>query len=108
MDIRTYRGMYLRDGDVSEFQPCGTGARLPVTGTRDGRSLLAERFRWNARWLGRPMFAVLTGAIVLDTLGNKRAVNDSTPPDTVRRFFVTGVDTVRTWENECPGMRLKR
>lgn len=108
MEIMTYRGMYFRDGDISEFQPCGTPAPLPVDGTREGRFLLAERFRWNAMWQGRPMFAVLTGAIVLDTLGDTAAASDAAPPDTVRRFFVTGVDTVRTWENECPGMRSRR
>lgn len=101
IEVATWRGMYRRDGEESRFQPCGTARALDVTGTAEGRALLAERFRWNTPWQGLPMYGVLRGGMVSDTLeadpGSAGGV-----PRTRTRFFVTGVDTLRTWEMDCP------
>ena len=106
IESRPWRGLYRREGEKSQFQPCGTPEPLDVIGTAEGRALLAERFRFNAYWQGLPMFGVLRGNIVMDTLVRAgRSVSDTARVEIVTRFFVTGVDSLRTWDNECPGMR---
>ncbi len=77
-----------------------------MIGTAEGRALLRERFFWNATWQGRPMYGQFQGAVVVDTL-NDRAAGDSVPPDTATRFFITAVDSLRTWAEDCPGMKVR-
>lgn len=105
LEIKTYAGLYRREGTDSRFRPCGTSSLLPVTGTGEGRYLLAERFRWNSMWQGQALFAVLRGAIVTDTVRGEGA--DSMKTTLVRQFFVVGVDSMRIWEGDCNGMRVR-
>jgi hypothetical protein len=84
-----------------------------MTGRPEALGRLRERFRWNAVWLERPMYAVFQGRIVHDTLpppaGRRTdaAVSDSaTTPRVVRRFFIVRVDTLRSWQpRDCDGAR---
>ena len=105
---KLYRGHYRRLNDESRFRPCGTRIPLDVTGTPEARFRLHERFRFNAVWQGRAMFGVFYGAIVTDTLTPKGpAASDSGAVTTVTRFFITGVDSLRTWHaDDCGGMRV--
>lgn len=97
------RGQYLRKGEESTFRPCGRREALDVTGSAEGRYLLAERYRWNAVWQGRATFAVLVGGIVTDTVKTANRGGDTTR-SVVTRFFVTGVDSLRTWQQgDCGG-----
>jgi hypothetical protein len=98
-----YEGLYRRVGDEANFRPCGTTASLPITGTGEGRALLAERFRWNSVWQNMPLYAVLRGTILTDTVKAK----GDTAPGVVRRFFVTGVDSLRAWDGDCGGMSVR-
>jgi hypothetical protein len=98
-----YEGLYRRAGDDATFRPCGTTASLAITGTGEGRALLADRFRWNSVWQNLPLYAVLRGTILTDTLVSK---GDSAPT-VVRRFFVTGVDSMRAWDGDCGGMSTR-
>lgn len=105
VEIKSYTGLYRREGTDSRFQPCGTSTLLEVTGTGEGRALLAERFRWNSMWQGQALYAVLRGAILTDTVPGEGA--DSLKVTLTRRFFVVGVDSMRIWERDCNGMRVK-
>lgn len=98
-----YEGLYRRVGDEAHFRPCGTTSALPITGTGEGRALLAERFRWNSVWQNMPLYAVLRGTILTDTV---KARGDSVP-SVVRWFFVTGVDSLRAWDGDCGGMSTR-
>jgi hypothetical protein len=102
-DIRAFRGLYRRSGDEAHFQPCGTATPLEITGSFEGRALLAERFRWNSIWQNMPLYAVLRGAIMTDSV----ASGDSLAPEVVRRFYVTGVDSMRAWDGDCGGMKVR-
>lgn len=104
-EIKAFAGMYRREGTDSRFQPCGTTTALEVTGSGEGRYLLAERFRWNSMWQGQRLFAVLRGAIVSDTVPGEGA--DSLKPVITRKFFVVGVDSMRIWERDCNNMRVR-
>ena len=109
MEPKQYRGLYRRLNDESRFQPCGTKVPLDVTGTPEARFILHERFRFNAVWQGRAMFGVFYGVIVTDTLKPKSpaAAGDSGTVTTRTRFFITGLDTLRTWHSsDCGGMRV--
>ena len=109
LEFQTHSGYYRRQDDESRFQPCGTKTPLDITGTGQARSALQERFRWNSVWVGRPMYGVFVGAIVTDTPEvNVRGV----PADSVTRvprtqFFITAVESLRTWQSgDCGGMRI--
>ena len=102
-----HRGLYQRLGDDSRFRPCAAPAALEVTGTPLGRAQLAEQFRWNSIWQGRNMFGVFEGMVVTDTVIPKVAAADSTTPTIRTRFFITAVESLRTWEpGDCNGMRV--
>lgn len=104
---KRYRGYYHRLSEESQFRPCGTEALLDVIGTPDARARLQEAFRWNSVWQGRKMFGIFQGAIVTDTLRTTGAKADTAPPATRTRFFITGVDSLRTWQSsDCDGMRI--
>ena len=101
-------GYYRRQDDDSRFQPCGTRIPLEITGTGQARSSLQERFRWNSVWVGRPMFGIFVGALVTDTpVVEVRGVPvDSLPRVPRTRFFLTAVESLRTWQSgDCGGMR---
>lgn len=107
MQIKRYSGYYRRLGGVSQFRPCGTGALLDIIGTPEGRFRLEESFRWNAVWQGRKMFGIFQGAIVTDTPRTTGATADTAPPLPRTRFFITGLDSLRTWQaSDCGGMRI--
>lgn len=100
---RAYRGQYYRMNDTSTFKPCGMNTPLKVTGTIEGRYLLAERFRLTAPWIGRPLFGVFQGIVRTDTL-------EATPADsgrvrTEQVFFITGLDSLRVWRSTDCGSR---
>jgi len=102
-----HRGLYRRLGEDSRYRPCATPAGLEVTGTALGRAQLAEQFRWNSVWQGRNMFGVFEGMIVTDTVIPKGAAADSATRTIRTRFFITAVESLRTWEpGDCNGMRV--
>ena len=102
-----HRGLYRRLAADSRFRPCGTTAALEVTGTPLGRTQLAEQFRGNSVWQGRNMFGVFEGMVVTDTVVPKVGVADSTTRTIRTRFFITAVESLRTWEpGDCNGMRV--
>jgi len=107
LEMKQFRGYYRRFGGDSRFQPCGAAAPLEVTGTLEGRVLLQERFRWMAVEQGRKMFGIFVGAIVTDTVRPKGSTADSAgTPRT--RFFITGIDSLRTWkDSDCGGMKTR-
>lgn len=103
-----HRGLYRRVGEDSRFRPCGAPAPLEVTGTGLGRAQLAEHFRWNSFWVGKNMFGVFEGRIVTDTVAPKDAPADSATRTIRTRFFITAVESLRTWESgDCNGMRVR-
>ncbi len=105
-NFKRYTGLYRRSGDESRFQPCGTRVPLDVFGSFEGRALLAERFRFNSVWQGLPMYGVFTGAVVTDTPRVKGAPDSTAKP--VTRFYIIGVDSLRTWQDgDCGGMRVR-
>ena len=102
MATRVYAGYYLKQGDRSQFQPCGTTKLLEITAPWETKRMLMERFRWNAIWEGAKLYAVFQGAIVDDTT---RA--DSSTARPTKRFHLVGIDSVRTWQkSDCNGMRI--
>ena len=102
-----HRGLYRRLGDDSRFRPCAAPAALEVTGTPLGRAQLAEQFRWNSVWQGRNMFGVFEGMIMTDTVVPKATAADSATRTIRTRFFITAVESLRTWEpRDCNGMRV--
>ncbi len=103
LELKTFRGRYYRMSDSSNFQPCGTRVPLQVIGSPEGRFLLAERYRFNAIWMGRPMLGVFHGLIVTDTL--RLTPEDSGRLRTRQRFFITGLDSLRPWRNGDCGRR---
>jgi hypothetical protein len=104
---KRYTGYYRRLSGESQFRPCGTDALLDVIGTPDARLRLSEAFRWNSVWQGRKMFGIFQGAIVTDTPRTTGAKADTAPPVPRRRFFITDVDSLRTWQSsDCGGMRI--
>lgn len=104
---KRYSGYYRRLDEESQFRPCGTARLLDIIGTPDARLRLSEAFRWNAVWPGRKMFGVFQGAIVTDTPRTTGTMADTAPPVPRTRFFITGVDSLRTWESgDCGGMRI--
>jgi hypothetical protein len=104
---RQYGGYYRRLGGDSRFQPCGTAAPLEITGTLEARVLLQERFRWNSFEQGRKMFGVFQGVIVTDTIKPPGSKADSAAGTPRTRFFITRVDSLRTWQDsDCGGMRI--
>ncbi|HEX6315029.1 MAG TPA: hypothetical protein VFZ73_09225 [Gemmatimonadaceae bacterium] len=106
-ETRSYAGYFRRLGDDMQFQPCGTRTPLEVFPTGQARASLRERFRWNAVWEGARMFAVLHGATVTDTPSTKGVPGDTTPAGPRTRFWVIGVDSLRTWrQGDCGGMRI--
>jgi len=104
---KRYTGYYRRLSEESQFRPCGTSALLDVIGTPDARYRLHEAFRWNSVWQGLKMFGVFQGVIVTDTLRTTGTKVDTAPPVLRTRFFITGVDSLRTWQtSDCGGMRI--
>lgn len=102
---RPYPGLYRREGDDSRFQPCGTDRPLVIFGPFEARAFLHERFRYASVWQGQNMFGVLQGAIVTDTI---RSASDTGRGRIQTRFFITAVDSLRTWQSrDCGGMRVK-
>lgn len=100
--------MYRRLGDAPRFQPCGQKESFAIFGNPDGLSQLRDANRWNSVWQGTAMFGIFAGIIVTDTLKPKGPNADSTAVTVRTRFFVTGVDTLRTWKNgDCGGMRVR-
>jgi hypothetical protein len=100
--VQGYEGLYRRVGDEAHFRPCGTETPLQVTGTAEARGLLAERFRWNSIWQNLPLYAVLRGRILTDTV----AAGDAAPRIR-QRFFMTGVDSLRAWDRDCGGISIR-
>ena len=104
MATRTYGGYFRRVGADFQFQPCDTKVPLAVYTSPQGRLALRERSRWNAVWEGNKNFGVFQGAIVTDT---PKVVGDSVKPGPRTRFFLTAVDSLRTWQStDCGGMRI--
>lgn len=102
---QTYRGYFRRVGSEFQFQPCNTREPLEIYASAQGRSALRERTRWNAVWEGAKSFGVFHGAIVTDT--PKVVPGDSTKPGPRTRFYLTAVDSLRTWQStDCGGMRV--
>jgi hypothetical protein len=109
LQLQKYSGYYRRQDDESRFQPCGMRKPMDITGTAPARSSLQERFRWNSVWVGRPMYGVFVGAIVTDTpeVKARGTPADSAPSVPRTRFFLTAVDSLRTWQSgDCGGMRI--
>ena len=107
VEFRQFSGYYRRLNMDSRFQPCGTTTPLEIIGTYEGRALLHDRFRWMAVETGRKMFGIFRGTIVTDTLKPQGAAADTAAVTTRTRFFITGVDTLRTWnDRDCNGMRV--
>jgi hypothetical protein len=102
------KGLYRRIGDDSRFQPCGTRELLQVGGSGEGRFLLAQHFRFNAVWMGRPLYGILRGAVITETLPPRPAAKGADTLPTIRtRFYVVGVDSLRTWlPGDCNGMKV--
>ena len=101
----TYSGYFRRVGSDFQFQPCNTKEPLAIYASAQGRSALRERTRWNAVWEGTKRFGVFQGAIVTDT--PKVVPGDSTKPGPRTRFYLTAVDSLRTWQStDCGGMRV--
>ena len=102
---RTYGGYFRRVGADYQFQPCDTKVPLVVYTSPQGRQALRERSRWNAVWEGNKNFGVFQGAVVTDT--PKVVPGDSIKPGPRTRFFLTAVDSLRTWQStDCGGMRV--
>ena len=102
---RTYGGFFRRVGANFEFQPCDTKVPLVIFTSPLGRTILRERTRFNDVWEGAKRFGVFQGAIVTDT--PKVIEGDSTRPGPRTRFYLTGVDSLRTWQStDCGGMRV--
>jgi hypothetical protein len=100
LDIRVWRGQYRRTNDGGLFQPCGGGVVYEIAGPGDVRARLRDYFRFNARWPGVPLYAVLRGAIRTDTIkGTERAAPGTSA--IVTRFWTVNVDTIETWDNQC-------
>jgi hypothetical protein len=109
IEPQRYSGYYKRDDNRSQFQPCGTKQLLELTGSWQGRSSLQDRYRWNSVWVGRPMFGVFIGAIVTDTpsVQQRGVPQDSAPIGPRTRFYITAVESLRTWHTgDCNGMRV--
>jgi hypothetical protein len=101
---KQYIGLYRRLNDQSRFQPCRTDRPLDVFGPFDARQRLQERMRFSSGFPGLKMYAIFEGAVVTDTVRPE-------PPDTVAtvrtRFYLTRVDSLRTWErSDCGGWRV--
>ena len=102
---RQYGGYFRRVGADFQFQPCNTRLPLLVFATPQGRVALREQSRWNGVWEGNKNFGVFQGAIVTDT--PKVVPGDSIKPGPRTRFFLTAVDSLRTWKpTDCGGMRV--
>ena len=107
MRPRRFSGYYFRQDEESQFRPCGTEALLDVIGTAAARTMLKDSFRWNSVWQGRKMFGVFQGAIVTDTPRTGGGKADTAPPVPRTRFFITGLESLRTWQSsDCGGMRI--
>jgi hypothetical protein len=109
LELQRYSGYYKRDDNSAQFQPCGTKRLLELTGSWQGRSSLQDRYRWNSIWVGRPMFGVFIGAIVTDTpsVQQRGVPEDTAPPGPRTRFYITAVESLRTWlTGDCNGMRI--
>jgi len=103
--IRSYGGFFRRVGSNFEFQPCDTKVPLVIFTSPQGRMILRERTRFNEVWEGHKRFGVFQGAIVTDT--PKVAEGDSTTAGPRTRFYLTDVDSLRTWRStDCGGMRV--
>ena len=104
---RTYGGLFRRVGADFEFQPCDTKASLVVFTSPQARLALREQTRWTAVWEGVKKFGVFQGAIVTDTPTTRGVQGDSAKADPRTRFFLTAVDSLRTWKpTDCGGMRV--
>lgn len=100
-EFKQYRGYYRRLGGDSRFQPCGTSTPLEITGTGMARYLLHERFRWMSVEQGRKMYGVFQGTI------HQRPADSAGGPQGAT-FFITDVDTLRSWkDSDCGGMRIR-
>ena len=103
LETKSYSGYFRRVGSDFQFQPCNTKEPLAIYASPQGRSALRERARWNAVWEGTKRFGVFQGAIVTDT--PKVVQGDSTKPGPRTRFYLTAVDSLRTWRStDCGGM----
>ena len=104
---RTYGGYFRRVGSDFEFQPCDTKVPLVIFTSPQGRFALRERTRFNNVWEGAKRFGVFQGAIVTDTPATKGVQGDSAKPRPRTRFYLTAVDSLRTWRStDCGGMRV--
>ena len=104
---RSYGGYFRRVGNSFEFQPCDTKVPLVIFTSPQGRLALRERTRFNDVWEGAKRFGVFQGAIVTDTPDTKGVQGDSARPGPRTRFYLTAVDSLRTWRpTDCGGMRI--
>lgn len=105
---RTYGGYFRRVGNHFEFQPCDTKVPLVIFTSPQARLALRERTRFNDVWEdAAKRFAVFQGAIVTDTPDTKGVQGDSAKPGPRTRFYLTAVDSLRTWRStDCGGMRV--
>lgn len=102
---KVYGGYFRRVGSDFQFQPCNTKEPLVIFTSPQGRSALRERSRWNDVWEGAKRYGVFQGAIVTDT--PKVVPGDSARPGPRTRFYLTAVDSLRTWRStDCGGMRV--
>ena len=105
--IKTYGGYFRRVGSDFQFQPCDTKVPLAIFTSPQGRLALRERTRFNDVWEGAKRFGVFQGAIVVDTPDTKGVQGDSAKPGPRTRFYLTAVDSLRTWRStDCGGMRV--
>ena len=113
---KRFAGAYVRGSDSSIFRPCGETRYYVMRERGEARSLLRERFYWTARYIGLPMYAVFHGFFFDDSLktpaGDKAAsATSSAPkPTVVKRFMLTKVDSLRTYESatDCRGSRAAK
>ena len=104
---KAHGGFFRRVGDDYQFQPCGTKVPLNLSVAPQAGRQLRDRVRFTAVWEGVKMFGVLQGAIVTDTPSTKGAESDSVTPGPRTRFYLVGVDSLRTWRpSDCGGMQL--
>jgi hypothetical protein len=104
---RTYGGYFRRVGADFQFQPCKTNEPLVIFTSPQGRLALRERTRWNEVWEGTKRYGVFQGAIVTDTPATEGVQGDSAKAVPRTRFFLTAVDSLRTWRStDCGGMRV--
>lgn len=101
-EVGTWRGAYRRNIAILEFRPCRDDAVYEMRGRGDALMVLRDRHRWSATDPVRPLYAVFRGGFADDTVPPAESGGQET--SVVRRFVLTGVDSLRTWRRGDCGM----